>query len=67
MKELNGLFPENLKDVKQPTRLLHLEDIIAREFTHFDGFGYIPNDEKNVEYPDEGPLSSLYRCRATPR
>lgn len=45
----------------RPTRLYHLEDIIAREFTHFDGFSYIPNDEKKAEYPDDNPICSVFR------
>ncbi|XP_026758058.1 F-box only protein 21-like [Galleria mellonella] len=55
---------ENLKDVQRPTRLYHLEDIIAREFTHFDGFAYVPNDEKRYEYPDDEAIASMYRSRA---
>ncbi|XP_059054188.1 uncharacterized protein LOC131848383 [Achroia grisella] len=55
---------ENLKYIQHPTRLYHLEDIIAREFTHFDGFAYVPNDEKRYEYPDDEPIASVYRSRS---
>lgn len=51
-------------EVTRPTRLYHLEDAIAREFTHFDGFSYVPNEEKKAEYPDEGPITALYRTRS---
>ncbi|KAM3963397.1 F-box only protein 21 [Aphomia sociella] len=51
---------ENLKNIQRPTRLYHLEDIIAREFTHFDGFSYVPNDEKRLEYPDDEAITATY-------
>ncbi|CAK1552040.1 unnamed protein product [Leptosia nina] len=47
---------ENLVELRHPTRLYHLEDLISKEFTHFDGFAYILNDEKKIEYPDENPI-----------
>ncbi|KAI5633092.1 hemimethylated DNA-binding protein yccV like domain-containing protein [Phthorimaea operculella] len=52
---------ENLVEVQKPSRLYHLEDFIAREFTHFDGFAYAPNNEKKTEYPEEGPIVERYR------
>ncbi|XP_049867333.1 F-box only protein 21-like [Pectinophora gossypiella] len=52
---------ENLQPVPRPCRLYHLEDFIAREFSHFDGFAYVPNSEKIVEYPDEAPITNTYR------
>ncbi|XP_028170077.1 F-box only protein 21-like [Ostrinia furnacalis] len=55
---------ENLVEIIHPTRLYHLEDAVAREFSHFDGFCYVPNDEKKAEYPDEAPIAALYRNRS---
>ncbi|KAL0842062.1 hypothetical protein ABMA28_014258 [Loxostege sticticalis] len=55
---------ENLIEITHPTRLYHLEDAIAREFTHFDGFSYMLNDEKRAEYPDDESIAALYRNRS---
>lgn len=52
---------ENLIESSDPNRLAHLEDFIGYEFTHFDGFSYVPNDEKKAEYPNDMPVVSTYR------
>lgn len=46
-------FTENLKAVTAPFRIYNLDDHIAKEFTHFEGFYYVPNDEKLAEYPND--------------
>ncbi|XP_069365333.1 F-box only protein 21 isoform X3 [Maniola hyperantus] len=55
---------ENLKVVYAPFRIQNLEDCIAREFTHFDGFSYVPNDEKLLEYPDEEQYIEAFKKSA---
>ncbi|XP_063359474.1 F-box only protein 21-like [Cydia amplana] len=55
---------EFLKELDRPNRLYHLEEVIATEFTHFDGFAYVPNDEKRAEFPDDEPVVNVYRERA---
>lgn len=55
---------EHLFEVPQPTRLYHLEDIIAKEFTHFNDFAYEPNVHKQIEFPDDLAVSEQYRIRA---
>jgi hypothetical protein len=63
---INNIFlfiSENIVEMSRPARLYHLEESIAREFTHFDGFAYVPNEEKRSEYPDEGPIIAVYRNR----
>ncbi|CAG9783731.1 unnamed protein product [Diatraea saccharalis] len=59
---------ENLLHITHPCRLANLEDTIAREFTHFDGFAYVPNDQKLKEYPDDPYIVNVfrYRCRLMP-
>ncbi|CAK1581941.1 unnamed protein product [Parnassius mnemosyne] len=47
---------ENLIALTHPTRLYHLEELVAKEFNHFDGFSYVLNDQKKLEYPDEDPI-----------
>ncbi|KAI8435011.1 hypothetical protein MSG28_003447 [Choristoneura fumiferana] len=54
---------ENLQDLARPTRMYHLEDVIATEFTHFDGFAYVPNDEKRAEFPEDEAIVNVYRER----
>ncbi|XP_068629401.1 F-box only protein 21-like [Battus philenor] len=54
---------EHLLAVTNPSRLYHLEELIAKEFTHFDGFSYVLNDEKKLEYPEEGPIVEVFRQR----
>ncbi|XP_014358472.2 F-box only protein 21 isoform X1 [Papilio machaon] len=54
---------ENLVPVNRPNRLLHLEDLISKEFSHFDGFCYVMNEEKKKEYPEEGPIIEEHRKR----
>lgn len=56
-------FLENLQDLARPTRMYHLEDVIATEFTHFDGFAYVPNDEKRAEFPEDEAIVNVYRER----
>ncbi|XP_053622429.1 uncharacterized protein LOC128682011 isoform X2 [Plodia interpunctella] len=55
---------EHLIDLKQPTRLTHLEDSLAPEFSHFDGFRYVPNANKRAEYPDDDAIALMYKSRA---
>lgn len=52
---------ENLIGVDRPTRLFHLEDVIAKEFSHFDGYCYVPNTEKFKEYPGDEAIRQTYR------
>ncbi|NP_001040380.1 F-box only protein 21 [Bombyx mori] len=52
---------ENLSALTVPPRMPHLEDLIAREFTHFNGYAYEPNDEKRMEYPDDMHISNMFR------
>ncbi|XP_047528305.1 F-box only protein 21-like [Vanessa atalanta] len=54
---------ENLMAVTTPFRIHRLEDHIAREFTHFDGFSYVPNNEKILEYPKEQLITEVFRKR----
>ncbi|CAB3224531.1 unnamed protein product [Arctia plantaginis] len=58
---------ENLIHVDRPTRLYHLEDVIAKEFSHFDGYCYVPNAEKHSEYPEDEAIRQMYRSRAEQR
>lgn len=44
-----------------PNRLHHLEDVIAKYFTHYDGYCYVPNEELASEYPDDGPIRAVYK------
>lgn len=60
-------FTENLIHVDRPTRLYHLEDVIAKEFSHFDGYCYVPNAEKHSEYPEDEAIRQMYRSRAEER
>ncbi|CAG4981090.1 unnamed protein product [Parnassius apollo] len=55
---------ENLIALTHPTRLYHLEEFVAKEFLHFDGFSYVLNDEKRLEYPDEDPIVEVFRRRS---
>ncbi|XP_038215395.1 uncharacterized protein LOC119834926 [Zerene cesonia] len=55
---------ENLIELTHPSRLYHLEDQISKEFSHFDGFAYVLNDEKKIEYPTEAPIIEMYRSRS---
>ncbi|KAG7307589.1 hypothetical protein JYU34_007811 [Plutella xylostella] len=52
---------ENLREMAEPTRLYHLEEKLARDFSHFDGFAYVPNEEKESEYPGDAPVREAYR------
>ncbi|XP_072943824.1 F-box only protein 21-like [Epargyreus clarus] len=52
---------ENLMELIRPTRLYHLEHQISRDFTHFDGFAYVLNDEKKAEYPEDEPIIEMFR------
>lgn len=52
---------EHLIEVIQPVRLYHLEDHIASEFSHFNGFAYIPNPEKHAEYPDDSDVVEMFQ------
>ncbi|CAH2073986.1 unnamed protein product, partial [Iphiclides podalirius] len=54
---------EHLLPVPNPTRMKHLEDLVAQGFTHFDGFCYVLNDEKRLEYPDENLIVQVYKQR----
>ncbi|XP_047510439.1 F-box only protein 21-like isoform X1 [Pieris napi] len=52
---------ENLINLPQPSRLYHLEDQISKDFCHFDGFAYVLNYEKRIQYPDEALIIEMYR------
>ncbi|XP_045445530.1 F-box only protein 21-like [Melitaea cinxia] len=54
---------ENLIAVTTPFRIYCLEDHIAREFTHYNGFSYVPNAEKKIEYPNEEHVTEVFRRR----
>ncbi|GBP30705.1 F-box only protein 21 [Eumeta japonica] len=54
---------ENLRVKLNPSRMTSLEEVIAREFSHFDGFTYVPNVMKEAEYPEDGAVRKLYRMR----
>lgn len=49
--------------VTTPFRIHRLEDHIAREFTHYNGFSYVPNSEKIIEYPNEEHVTEVYKRR----
>ncbi|VVC87417.1 uncharacterized protein LOC126966848 [Leptidea sinapis] len=55
---------ENLTEVLRPSRIYHLEPQISKEFSHFDGFAYVLNDEKKVQYPDEEAIIEVHRNKA---
>ncbi|XP_052737527.1 uncharacterized protein LOC112054851 [Bicyclus anynana] len=52
---------ENLQKLLVPYRIKNLEDTLAKEFTHFDGFAYLPNEQKLLEYPDEERYVEAFR------
>ncbi|CAH0720745.1 unnamed protein product, partial [Brenthis ino] len=56
---------ENLTLVNSPYRNRLLEDNIASEFTHFEGFYYVPNDEKLAEYPNDIVVAEAFKKRCT--
>ncbi|CAH0406507.1 unnamed protein product [Chilo suppressalis] len=56
---------ENIVEITRPVRLVNLEESIAREFTHFDGFAYVANDQKRAEYPDDAHIVDVYRTRCS--
>ncbi|CAH0604672.1 unnamed protein product [Chrysodeixis includens] len=52
---------EYLIDLPSPNRLTHLEDVIAKYFTHYNGYCYVPNNELESEYPNDGPIRAIYK------
>ena len=50
--------------VTTPYRIYNLEDHIAKEFTHFEGFYYVPNDEKLAEYPNDIIVAEEFKKKA---
>ncbi|XP_077291568.1 F-box only protein 21-like [Arctopsyche grandis] len=53
---------ENLVCVNPSQRLEYIEEKLAIDFSHFNGYFYIPNDEKEEEYPEDGSVRAAYRA-----
>lgn len=55
------LFLENLIWPVKPKRLKFIDNTIGKYFSHFDGYVFVPNLEKEEEYPDDGLARAAYR------
>ncbi|KAL4710713.1 hypothetical protein ACJJTC_004358 [Scirpophaga incertulas] len=64
-QSIRYIAQENLVEEKKPERLDYLEDLIAKDFTHYNGFYYVPNKEKRQEYPMDEAVANVYRERYT--
>ncbi|XP_041977820.1 uncharacterized protein LOC121732096 [Aricia agestis] len=51
---------EKICQLTQPMRVKSIEDLLGRDFTHFDGYAYVSNDEKLQEYPEDRCIVEEY-------
>ncbi|XP_060808275.1 uncharacterized protein LOC106139601 [Amyelois transitella] len=54
-------YQDMLEHDPTTSRLIHLEDIMAKDFTHYNGFRYVANVQKMQEYPDDEAIAMAYQ------
>jgi hypothetical protein len=57
-----SFLTENLEVVLEPVRVQHLE--VGRYFEKFCNVHYVPNAEKQMEYPQDGEVRLRYSALA---
>lgn len=54
-------FLDHLIPAMQSKDLKFTSKIIGKHFSHFDGYVYIPNVEKEKQYPEDGLVRDKFR------